>query len=219
MDLVILCDFDGTIITIDTLRFLLEKFTKDNWKTFISQYEQGKITLKECLDILWSKLRLPKNVMLDELERAASVRPNFKNFLIFCRNHDIPFIISSAGLDFIVHHFLEIIGYRDQIKIVTLKTIFHDKKVNIMFPKLLNDRSLDFKEDLVKNYQRNGFQVFFIGDGISDYNASLNADFSFTIKDSELDIFCKKRGIPHQAIMDFQDVINVLKNVISSGLK
>jgi len=206
MGIVVLCDFDGTIIDIDTLRFLLGKFSKENWRTIINQYEQGEITLEECLRILWSKIRIPKHVILRELKKAASIRPNFNNLITYCRLHAIPFVICSAGLYFIIRYLLDLTSYSDQIKIVTLKTQYQDNRITITFPKLLDTTSIDFKEDLVKFYKRNGDTVFFIGDGISDYNAVLEADVSFTVKDSELTIFCKKRGIFHQEINDFEEV-------------
>ena len=221
MDIVLLCDFDGTIIDIDTLRFLLDKFSKENWRTIIQQYEQGKITLEECLNILWSKIHIPKRVILRELEKVASIRPNFNNLMKYCRQHDIPSIICSAGLDFIISHLLDLTGYRDQIKIVSLKTQYQDNRITITFPKLLDNTSIDFKEDLVKYYKRSGSTVFFIGDGISDYNAVLKADVSFTVKDSELSIFCKKHGIPHQEINDFEEVYlsKIFQDAVASSKK
>jgi 2,3-diketo-5-methylthio-1-phosphopentane phosphatase len=217
MDIVLLCDFDGTILDIDTLRFLLGKFSKSNWRTIIKQFEQGELTLEECLNILWSKIHIPKPVMLKELENVAKIRSNFKTLLTFCGVHNIPFIIISSGLDFIIHHFLNLTGYKNAIKCVSLTTKYQDNQIMITFPKLLDNTSTDFKEDLVKDYKRKGYHVVFIGDGISDYKAALNAAFSFTIKDSELNLFCKKRRIPHQEITNFQDVIDVLKDFLLSN--
>jgi 2,3-diketo-5-methylthio-1-phosphopentane phosphatase len=221
MGIVLICDFDGTILNIDTLRFLLEKFTKGNWRIIIKKFEQGEITLEECLNILWSRIRIPKHILLRELEKAATIRSNLNNLINFCRIHDIPFIISSAGLDFIINHFLDLTGSKDHIEIVTLKTKYQDNRILITFPKLLDTTSIDFKEDLVKSYKRNGYNVVFIGDGISDYNAALNADFSFTIKDSDLTIFCKKRGIPHQEITDFEEVYlsKIFQDAVASSKK
>ena len=34
MNLIVLCDFDGTIVNIDTALFLLEKFVDDDWKSY-----------------------------------------------------------------------------------------------------------------------------------------------------------------------------------------
>ena len=49
MNLVLLCDFDGTITNLDTAFFLLDKFVEEDWRTFDLQYRQGKITLEECI--------------------------------------------------------------------------------------------------------------------------------------------------------------------------
>ena len=115
MGIILLCDFDGTIVDIDTLRFLLGKFSKENWKAIINKYEQGEITLEECLRILWSKISIPKHVILSELKKAASIRSNFNNLIKYCKLHDIPFVICSAGLVFIIRHLLDLTDNRNQI--------------------------------------------------------------------------------------------------------
>ena len=141
--------------------------------------------------------------------------------ITYCRLHAIPFVICSAGLDFIIRYLLDLTSYSNQKKIVALKTKYQNNRITITFPKLLDTASIDFKEYLVKFYKRNGNTVFFIGDGISDYNAVLEADVSFTVKDSELTLFCKKRGIIHQEINDFKEVYlsKVFQNMVSSSKK
>ncbi|MHA2368192.1 MAG: hypothetical protein ACXADX_05165 [Candidatus Hodarchaeales archaeon] len=42
MTFVILCDFDGTIVDIDTAEYLLEKFARGNWQQYDVQLEKGR---------------------------------------------------------------------------------------------------------------------------------------------------------------------------------
>ncbi|MHA1992486.1 MAG: hypothetical protein ACW98A_16060 [Candidatus Hodarchaeales archaeon] len=52
---IILCDFDGTIVTHDTAEFILNKFTTENWQIFDELLEKGEMTLEES-KFLKSKL-------------------------------------------------------------------------------------------------------------------------------------------------------------------
>ncbi|MHA2105675.1 MAG: hypothetical protein ACW981_19790 [Candidatus Hodarchaeales archaeon] len=46
---IILCDFDGTIVTHDTAEFILNKFTTENWQIFDELLEKGEMTLEESM--------------------------------------------------------------------------------------------------------------------------------------------------------------------------
>jgi len=213
MDLVLLCDFDGTVVNIDTAEYLLEKFVEGDWKIFNLHYKREEISLEECMQKQFSMFNVPRCLMLRELEKVVSFRSNFNNLVEFCRIQDFPFIIVSASLDFIIKHFLEQKGLGDSIVVYAAKTIIKNDGNKLTLPKLFDKTSIDFKEDLVKYYKQQGSRVIYIGDGRSDYNAVRNANFSFVIKDSKLADLCKRTGIPHQEINDFQEVIDSIKTL------
>lgn len=210
---VLICDFDGTIMDIDTCVFLLEKFVKDDWKAFDLQYERGEISIEECMQKQLAMLSVPKHVMLRELEKVTVIRPNFENLIEYCKMKSVLFIIVSAGLDFVIRHFLELNGWEDLVKVKAAKTTFTDDGIKLTFPDLVDETSIDFKEDLVKYYKRQGYTVIYVGDGISDYNAVRNADYSFVIKRSKLADLCKRNRIPHREIIDFQEVVDTIKAI------
>ncbi|MFX0092652.1 MAG: MtnX-like HAD-IB family phosphatase [Candidatus Hodarchaeota archaeon] len=214
MKLAILCDFDGTIVDLDTAEFLLNKFAEGNWEIFDLQLERGEITLKECMQKQFSMLKAPKDVMLKELEAVANFRPNFEKFVKYCETHGFPFIIVSAGLDFAIKYFLKLKGWANLIRVHAAKTRFLEDGIEFDFPKLWDITSIDFKEDLVKHFKTQGYKVVYIGDGISDYTAVRRANFSFVIKDSNLANLCKKEEILYHEITDFQEVINSINDYI-----
>ena len=129
------------------------------------------------------------------------------------KTRKIPFIIVSAGLDFVIRHFLELKGLKNKIEIRAVKTTIQNGRTKLSLPKLLDKASIDFKEDLVKYYTKQGKRVIYIGDGTSDYNAIKNADFPFVIKDSKLADLCKRTKVLHKEITDFQKVINFIKTL------
>ena len=214
MNLVLLCDFDGTITNLDTALFLLDKFVKGDWRIFDIQYREGKITLEECIQEQYSMFDVPKHIMLNELEKAVSFRSNFNKLIDYCRIQNIPFIIVSAGLDFVINHFLNQKGLANSIKVHSVKTTITENGIKLAFPKLFDKDSTDFKDDLVRYYKKNGSHVIYIGDGTSDYQAIKNADYRFSIKNSRLAELCRKNKISHQEIDDFQEVIDALMILI-----
>ncbi|MFX0065111.1 MAG: MtnX-like HAD-IB family phosphatase [Candidatus Hermodarchaeota archaeon] len=209
--LAILCDFDGTIVNLDTAEFLLNKFVHEDWKKFDEQLEKGEITLQECMEKQYSLLKAPKAVMLKELEKGIFFRSNFDKLVEYCRAQNFPFVIVSAGLDFAIKHFLEQKGLEEVIKIHAAKTKFTSDGITLSFPRLYAKTSANFKDDLVKYYKKQKYHVIYIGDGISDYTAVRKADFSFVIKDSSLATLCKREELQCQEITDFQEAIDKIK--------
>ena len=207
----ILCDFDGTIVNLDAAEFLLNKFVNEDWKKFDEQLEREEITLEECMEKQYSLLKAPKAVMLKELEKGIFFRSNFDKLVEYCRTQNFPFVIVSAGLDFIIKHFLEQKGLEEVIEIHAAKTQFTSDGITLTFPKLFDKTSANFKDDLVKYYKTQGYRVIYIGDGLSDYTAVRKADFSFIIKDSSLATLCKEEKLQCQEITDFQEAIDKIK--------
>jgi 2-hydroxy-3-keto-5-methylthiopentenyl-1-phosphate phosphatase len=50
MQLAILCDFDGTIITTDSAVHVFNEFVKGDWRKSNDQLERGEITLADCIE-------------------------------------------------------------------------------------------------------------------------------------------------------------------------
>ena len=85
--------------------------------------------------------------------------------------------------------------------------------MKIDFLKLIDSTSSDFKEDRVKNYQKAGKKVCYVGDGRSDFTAIRRADIAITIEGSQLSKLCEKEKIPYQEISHFKEVISYLDKV------
>ncbi len=211
MSIVVLTDFDGTVLHIDTSVVILEKFAEENWRIYDEQLERGEISLQECIQRQFSTVRVSKVRILKETEGAMSTRPNFKALVQQCITDEIPFEIVSAGLDFVIEHFLEHNGWQRSLKVHAPKAKCTGRGIKFTFPKLLDKSSIDFKQDIVRHYRRQGRRVIYIGDGIGDYHAAQDADLVFAIKNSKLAEMLKKSKIPHTEISDSQEVVEALK--------
>jgi len=213
MDFAVLSDFDGTITEIDTAVLVFNKFINGNWRIFNEQLDRGEITLEQCMREQFSMIKAPKSVILKELELDTAFRPGFEDLVHFCNDNQVPFEIVSAGLDFMVNHLLEVRGLHGKTKVRAARTRFTGDGIEMDSIELHDNNSIDFKDDLVNYYKDKGYFVLFIGDGMSDKGAVRSADYVFVIKGSRLAEFCKKEGINHQEMSDFQEVIARIKEM------
>lgn len=211
MDFVVLCDFDNTVVDIDIAEFILARFSEADWQVFDEQLERGEITLEECMQKQFSTVKAPRALILKETENVTVARPNFGKLVEYCKNHDIPLIFVSAGLDFVIKRFINLNGWHGLIEAYTPKSKFTADGIKFTFPKLLDETSVSFKDDLVRHYKKLGKRVIYIGDGTPDYQAAREAHFSFVIKDSKLAELLRNEKILHKEISDFQEVVETIK--------
>jgi 2-hydroxy-3-keto-5-methylthiopentenyl-1-phosphate phosphatase len=215
MNLVVLCDFDGTITTIDTAEFVLARFARGDWRLFDRQFQNGEITLEECLNKQFSLVRASKKQILEELMKVVTFRQSFKKLAEYCKENRFPLIIVSAGLDFVIEHFLKLNDCLDLVEIYAPKTAFGANGIRFTFPTLFNRSSDNFKHDLVKHYRSQHKEVMYIGDGLADYEAAKDACCSFAIGGSRLAKLCKSHGIPCRNTTDFRKVIEAIQEIES----
>jgi 2-hydroxy-3-keto-5-methylthiopentenyl-1-phosphate phosphatase len=211
LDLVVLCDFDGTITKIDTAEFTLAKFAKGDWRLIDKQLEEGKITLEECLKREFMLVSASKHEIIREVSEAVDFRPNFDELIEYCRKKSVPLIVVSAGLDFLIDHFLELKGWKNMVTEYTAKATITPHAIKFTFPKLFDKTSANFKQDLVRQCKAKGQKIVYIGDGSGDYDAAKEADYAFAIKDSRLARLCEQYGVPFKRIVDFKEVVDALK--------
>lgn len=213
MNFVVFCDFDGTITRIDTAEFVLSKFAQGDWQYFNDQFENSEITLEDCLKKQFALVKASKKEILNELDNIVTFRPNFGKLAEYCKQNLIPLIVVSAGLDFVIKHFLELNNWQDLVETCTAKTKWTAKGATLDFPKPFDKASVNFKHDLVKRYRNQNKKVVYLGDGSGDYAAAREADYRFVIKNSKLEKMCKKERIDYRSIIDFLEVVETLRTI------
>lgn len=210
---VVLCDFDGTITEIDTAEFVLDKFAQGDWRAIDSMYEKGAITLEECLKRQFSLVKVSRKQILNALKNVVTFRQGFEELARYCKNHGIPLVIVSAGLDFVIKHFLEVKNWKNLVIIYMPKSRVTASGIEFRFPRCYYKTSVNFKHDLVKRYKGQGFRVIFIGDGSADFAAATEADFAFAVKGSKLERLCEKEKIPHIGVRNFLETLGSIRKI------
>jgi len=206
----IMCDFDETIVNVDTAEFALERFADPSWRWIEEQFESGKITFEESIRNEFAMIKANEHQILEVLDKVVVFRPNFDKLVESCKKKRLPLTIVSAGLEFCIRHFLGRQDWLEFMEIYAQKATYTPNGYALTFPKSLGTGAINFKDDLVRYHKKQGDRVFYIGDGIGDFPAAREADFAFAIKGSKLAEACRTGKVTHREISDFQEVVDAI---------
>jgi HAD superfamily phosphoserine phosphatase-like hydrolase len=215
MKLAVLSDFDGTVTINDTFENVLEKFGQGDWRAVDDQYVKGEITLEECIRRQGGMVRASKPQILNELDQVTKFRLGFDNLAEYCKTNHYPLVVVSAGLDFVIKHFLIREDGGDKVELFAATANCTPTGIKFDFPKLKDNRSISFKDDTVRYYKTRADAVAYIGDGRWDLQALRSADLRFAIKKSKLAELCKEQEIQATTVADFKEVVTFLQRKMS----
>lgn len=211
----VVCDFDGTITEFDLSLHIVEKFALEGWQKFDYLLDREKISIQEYMIGQYTLIRATKEEIFREIDRAVRIRPNFNDFIQYCKRNKFTIKIVSGGLDIVIYHVLKTNNWN--IPVIIAESKFISNKIDLKFPDLQFEDSIDYKDDTVKKLKQDGYSIIFIGDGSTDFNGVRHSDFSFVVKDSILSELCQTEKLPHFEFDTFADIIDYLdKNIIGS---
>ena len=111
--MIIQCDFDGTITKNNLSILLRENFARGDWQTVESDYLRGRITVEESNKLQYMLIKEPKERLQKFVRQYIEVRSGLGEFIKYCRDSAIQFVIVSSGLDFYIEPVLAQIGIPD----------------------------------------------------------------------------------------------------------
>ena len=209
---ILVSDFDGTIVNVDTAQVALDLYADPEWKQIDEALERGEVSFEDSLRQQFAMVRVPQETILEQLDRVVSLRSNFGRLVDYCKSNDLRLVVASGGFDFCIEHFLDQDGWLKLIQIYAPKTRFTENGYALTFPETVIPSSINFKDDLVRREKMKGKRVFFVGNGFGDYPAAKESDFAFAIKGSKLAELCRGGNVPHKEIDDFQEVVDSLSD-------
>jgi|SRR5208337_284520 len=207
--IVVLSDFDGTVVEIDTGVFVLTEFANGDWQRLEREFRNGEISFEECLRSQFGMITCTKDAILKKVE-TIPIRPYFVDVVNYCHDNGIEFKLVSGGLDFCIKRILE--RNKLEVDVICPKTTFTCDGLKLEFPKLSDTTSFSFKDDTVRSYRRENYTVLFVGDGYADYYALKEADLRFVMKDSVSAKLFHSSKLEFIEVTDFEPVLNTLAN-------
>ena len=202
----VVCDFDGTITLLDTSEYILERFAEGDWRAPDRLLLQRSIDLEECMVRQFSLVHRSPEEMLDSLNGRVVIRKGFQELVEICSQNGIPFHVASAGLDFVIRHYLDSVGTSEKVVVHAPSSDWSGGSLRLHFPPLKHPGARSFKDDVVLTLKGIGRSVVYIGDGISDLDGARSADVRFAVRGRPLLDHLIKDGIAATPFVEFEEI-------------
>jgi 2-hydroxy-3-keto-5-methylthiopentenyl-1-phosphate phosphatase len=203
------CDFDGTVTYKDVSFLLLDAFVGYEWRDYLDQYQEGKISVGEFSRKSFGMVKASRQQMLDYIKNRVRIRPGFKQFVQFCKSKDFSLVVVSNGLDFYIDNILKNLGLVD-IEYHAAETIFNPGVLQVRY---VNPEGktidTDFKLSYMEKFLDEGYEVVYIGDGNSDFVPAQKCHRIFAT--NSLLRRCKYHDLACAPFSDFFDIVKVME--------
>lgn len=234
MDRIILCDFDGTITTQDTLVKLLDTFAEKDWhfieKKVRSEGFGNRIALRQEFALCNPK-KATKERIVRALNEHIEIDPYFKPFLEFCEREGYEFLIVSGGFSLCIETILKKYNLGN-IPYYANNLLFprpnatgsnarrgtasagEKNKLAIGYPHSADDCKDcgNCKTMHLRKYMSMGYYIIYIGDSTTDRCPARYADLVFA--KGNLSEYCLKEKINHIVYETFADIQSYLSENI-----
>lgn len=205
--LVVFCDFDGTITERDMVVTLCEKFCPPGWESIKDDIIARRITVRDGVTQLFALIpSSQKDAMISYAHEVMRVRAGFPEFLTFCKENGLRFIVCSGGIDFFVEPLMA--PYQKSIdKIYSLPADFSQPTITLRHPYGCETCGT-CKVKVMEDYP--GVLKILIGDSITDLHGAHHADVVFArngLKD-----YLDQDKVSYVPFENFFDVIKGLQS-------
>jgi 2-hydroxy-3-keto-5-methylthiopentenyl-1-phosphate phosphatase len=209
-NILIQCDFDGTITKEDISFMLLDAFAQGDWRAINKQYSDGKISVGEFNERVFALLKAGRKEMLDYLKGKVIVRRGLKIFVELCKKKGIRLVVVSNGWDFYVKQILQENGL-ENVEYHTAETFFDGGRLQVRYigpDGIIVDT--EFKQKYVTQYINEGYHVVYIGNGSSDLTAARDSHQIFATE--SLLEQCQRTGLICIPFTSFLEINRVLSS-------
>ena len=211
---VIFCDFDGTLMEKDIGHALFTHFSGGRNLPLVEQWKNMEISSRECLR---AEAELLININIDDIYKFLDQfepRSGFPEFYERIRADEIPLYVVSDGADIYIKYLLkksefkEIPFFSNRVRIENGRYIMEFPYDNNGCIRCGSCKGARIRE--IINNSPEKYEIYYIGDGLSDICAVPHADIIFARGDF-LD-YCRNNNFKAVEYADFFDILGYLKN-------
>jgi len=202
----ILCDFDGTINTVDSGHAFLREFAVSGWRKLNKELIEGQIGSKEFYTRIAKLLRGTKKEIESFTITHSKLDPYFADFLQFCKERSWAVKIVSDGFDFYIHALLKRHRIEEIETFANRATFTPPKGISFSFPHHNQECGScgNCKLQILRTLHDSFHTIVYVGDGISDRCVIREADLVFA--KNELLTHCTHEGIECLSYKNFKDI-------------
>lgn len=203
--MLIQCDFDGTIIRNNLSVLLREEFARGDWQTIESRYLQGQLSVEQSNQLQYALIRETRDRLQEFVSHHIEVRPGFAEFIHYCQQKAIQFVIVSSGLDFYIETVLAQIGL-SHLEVYCGRTVFTEDGITVSYTDP-QGKAIDrgFKTVYLDWLRKRAPSLIYIGDGLSDLAPARRADHVFAT--GHLARLLRAEAVAYHSFADFHDLL------------
>lgn len=211
--LFIVCDFDGTITTEDTLDLLVNHFAPGVWERAEAGLRSGEMTLLQAMEEEFKEVRASEEEVLAFIRERAVVRRGFPEFVRWVETEGHRLVIVSAGFRVVIDAVLADAGL-GHLHVHAGDALFSPTGTRVSYPPASAscvDRCGICKTEIIEAHAPFAGPVVYVGDGYSDRCAAREVDLVFARQG--LADYLAAEGVPFQPYEDFFDVMALLQRL------
>ena len=210
---VIFCDYDGTITEEDVIQMVMREFAPPEWKTIVADIlDHRRLSIKDGLSQLFGLLESSRREEITQFViEHVHFRIGFEALLSFCEARQIPFLVVSGGVDFIITPVLD--RLKSPLQLFCSHARFDETRIQIDMPWLPKaceecNQCACCKIRIMEDYSTDKYYRITIGDSLTDLGMTERADLAFA-RARLLDYALEKK-LPVTEFNDFTDILSVL---------
>jgi 2-hydroxy-3-keto-5-methylthiopentenyl-1-phosphate phosphatase len=210
---IIFCDYDGTITEEDVIQMVMRTFAPPEWKEIVADIlDHRTLSINDGLKQLFALLpSAQRDDITNYVKTHVRFRSGFDDLLAFCAAHEIPFLVVSGGVDFLITPMLERLSA--PLELYCNHAHFEAEYIHIETPWAPEScepcqQCACCKIRILDKYDPDQYYRITIGDSLTDLGMTERADLAFArarLLDYVLD-----RQLPVTRFECFSDVQAVL---------
>jgi 2,3-diketo-5-methylthio-1-phosphopentane phosphatase len=209
-DTLVMCDFDGTVTTVDSMDALAKKYCrKDEWKKIASGLHRGTLNLFEAMNRELRCVKVSAEEFDDFILDSVDLTPGFEPFIerLSAARQDL--LIISGGFTRTIRLVMKKFNIAP-VKYYANELTFRGKTVHGEFPFFNEEcrRCPTCKDMVFRGCHKLYDRIIVIGDGLSDCCVARRADIVFA--KSLLAEFCESQNIRYTPFQNFHDIMQSL---------
>ena len=180
---VLFCDFDGTITMNDNIVALMKHFKPPGASEIVDAVIHRRMSIREGVGAMFALIPSARRPELESfLLQSAVIRPGFSELLAWCRKHEVPFYVTSGGIDFFVYPLLEPFNIPHD-HIYCNGSDFSGEYIKITWPHPCDEQcDTDCgmcKATIMRQFPQDRYYRMLIGDSVTDFAGAKLADLVF----------------------------------------
>lgn len=211
-NILIQCDFDGTVTEEDISFLILDAFADGDWGKLLDQYKEDKISVGSFNTKAFVMVKEGEETLKKFIRKNFEIRDAFRDMVDYCQNKGFRLVIVSNGMEFYIKTILEEIGVGG-IEVIAANACFGGDGIEASYISPRGEKLQDgFKEAYIRSFLDEGYRIIYIGNGVSDIPSAGLASHVFAT--GQLLEYYREENLEHTPFNDFTDVLKGLEALL-----